>query len=175
MTTLFPHEELSTPLRMPSLRLKNLTVLSLTMPVWSGTGHDPIRTQCCRRAALPPTPGDGEGGGGVIDPSNSTSFRLCAVTPTARISGRRVCGQGLCHSNNLADAIMQKLELIINEYEHALMTFWPTTTNMSKNGLRRIQVMKPCFVPAFLRKPRSRRSSARITRRSSSRPHAERS
>ncbi len=59
-------------------------------------------------AALPTTLVT-NGGKKVIDPKQLNVFSaLRRQAPTARISGRRVCGQGLMPFNNLADAIMQK-------------------------------------------------------------------
>ena len=106
--------------------LENLTVLSLTMPVWSGTKVTHPNSMLPGGAALPTTLVT-NGGKKVIDPKQLNVFSaLRRQAPDCSISGRRVAGRGYVpFPTDLADAIVQKLELIIDEYEHA-HDFWPT-------------------------------------------------
>ena len=120
MATLFPHETVNAATNAVAA-LENLTVLSLTMPVWSGTKvMTPSELNAAGGAALPTTLVT-NGGKKVIDPKQLNVFSALRRQAHRLLGSQGVAFAGGAYAipNNLADAIMQKLELIINEYEHA--------------------------------------------------------
>lgn len=120
MTTLFPHETVNAATNAVAA-LENLTVLSLTMPVWSGTKvMTPSELNAAGGTALPTTLVT-NGGKKVIDPKQLNVFSALRRQAHRLLGSQGVAFAGGAYAipNNLADAIMQKLELIINEYEHA--------------------------------------------------------
>lgn len=123
MTTLFPHE-MNSDATNAVAALDNLTVLSLTMPVWSGTKvMTPSELNAAGGTALPSSLVT-NGGKKVIDPKHLNPFMAC------RRQAHRLLGSlgvafagGYAIPNQNADAAMQKLELIITEYERAQAEF----------------------------------------------------
>ena len=123
MTTLSPHEMTSDATNAVAA-LDNLTVLSLTMPVWSGTKvMTPSELNAAGGTALPSSLVT-NGGKKVIDPKHLNPFMAC------RRKAHRLLGSlgvafagGYAIPNQNADVAMQKLELIITEYEWAQAEF----------------------------------------------------